>query len=119
VKLCDKACRICVRHSLECPKTKTVNCLTVSRKRNTTILTHGKILAMSDFPAFEIHLADRVIKIYANGRVEGLDDKGKCIVINRIPRQQYNFADDFAKSIDFAYDHIRKRKANGGKGWRE
>ena len=31
----------------------------------------------------------------------------------------YDAEDDFAKSIEFAYDHIRARKANGGKGWRE
>jgi hypothetical protein len=45
---------------------------------------------------------------YGCARQAGMDIDGK-----------YNFADDFAKSIDFAYDHIRKRKANGGKGWRE
>ena len=31
----------------------------------------------------------------------------------------YNAEDDFAKSIDWAYEHIRERKAKGGKGWRE
>lgn len=29
----------------------------------------------------------------------------------------YNATDDFAKSIDFAYETIRARKAAGGKGW--
>ena len=31
----------------------------------------------------------------------------------------YDAHDDLAKSIDLAYDTIRARKANGGKGWRE
>ena len=35
------------------------------------------------------------------------------------PEKQYDFKDDFAKSIDVAYEAIRERKANGGKGWRE
>ena len=35
------------------------------------------------------------------------------------PEKQYDFNDDFAKSIDVAYQAIRERKANGGKGWRE
>jgi hypothetical protein len=29
----------------------------------------------------------------------------------------YNGADDFAKSIDVAYEAIRERKAAGGPGW--
>ena len=29
----------------------------------------------------------------------------------------YNGEDDFAKSIDWAYEQIRKRKAEGGPGW--
>ena len=35
------------------------------------------------------------------------------------PVDGYNAEDDFAKSIDVAYEAIRERKANGGKGWRE
>ena len=34
----------------------------------------------------------------------------------RIPAE-YDAADDFAKSIDLAYETIRARKAAGGKGW--
>ena len=31
--------------------------------------------------------------------------------------RQYNFMDDFGKSIEVAYEAIRERKANGGPGW--
>jgi hypothetical protein len=33
------------------------------------------------------------------------------------PIDDYNADDDFAKSIDLAYELIRERKAAGGKGW--
>jgi hypothetical protein len=37
-------------------------------------------------PAFEIHLDDRIIKIFATGEVLGLENwPGKKVVINRIP----------------------------------
>jgi hypothetical protein len=29
----------------------------------------------------------------------------------------YDGDDDFAKSLDVAYEHIRQRMANGGPGW--
>jgi hypothetical protein len=31
----------------------------------------------------------------------------------------YDPEDDFTKSIEWSYKHIRERKANGGKGWRK
>lgn len=34
-------------------------------------------------------------------------------------KNDYDAEDDFAKSIEFSYEHIRARKAAGGKGWRE
>jgi hypothetical protein len=37
--------------------------------------------------------------------------------IDRLHWDQYDGADDFAKSIDEAYRVIRERKAAGGKGW--
>jgi hypothetical protein len=39
--------------------------------------------------------------------------------IDRLHWDQYDGADDFAKSIDEAYRIIRERKAAGGKGWPE
>lgn len=35
-------------------------------------------------PAFEIHLGQRTIRIWADGRVEGLDGMS-AIIVNRIP----------------------------------
>jgi hypothetical protein len=29
----------------------------------------------------------------------------------------YDWKDDFRRSIDFAYEHIRERVARGGRGW--
>ena len=39
-------------------------------------------------------------------------------VIEQIPADGYNATDDFARSIDLAYELIRERVANGGPGWK-
>ena len=44
--------------------------------------------------------------------IEAVLDDGKSA-----PVDGYNPADDFAKSIDLAYETIRARKAAGGSGW--
>lgn len=50
--------------------------------------------------------------ILRDGLVEAVLDDAKPA-----PTDDYNAADDFAKSIDLAYETIRERKAAGGKGW--
>jgi hypothetical protein len=40
-------------------------------------------------------------------------------MIARLPDSgDYDAADDLSRSIEFAYQHIRQRAANGGRGWR-
>ena len=43
--------------------------------------------------------------------------KNKDQLILALGEDDYNAEDDFAKSIDLAYEAIRARKAAGGKGW--
>jgi hypothetical protein len=80
-----------------------VNCLTATKARM-TIQTISRNTAMGERPPRDTPIATE-FEIVEDSPLE--------------PVGQYDPADDFAKSIDFAYDHIRKRKANGGKGWRE
>jgi len=49
------------------------------------------------------------IELFARGRCEGWDCWG-----NEIP---YNAVDDFAKSIDVAYEAVRERVVYGGPPW--
>lgn len=42
-------------------------------------------MTTDDKPAFEVHEGERVLKIWADGRVEGFDSSGKLVILNRIP----------------------------------
>jgi hypothetical protein len=35
------------------------------------------------------------------------------------PHDNYDHSDDMRASIEFAYQHIRERVRDGGRGWRE
>jgi hypothetical protein len=46
-----------------------------------------ELVGVAPKAVFEIHLNDRVIKIYGNGRIEGLENyPGKQVIINRLPK---------------------------------
>ena len=50
-------------------------------------------------------------------RIESAARQPDMFVEKSAPPTQYNAFDDFAKSLDVAYETIRERKAAGGPGW--
>lgn len=61
-------------------------------------------------------VAGPYLELFARARRSGWDAWGNE-VDKFSSREDYNPTDDFAKSIDLAYETIRARKAAGGDGW--
>lgn len=40
-----------------------------------------------------------------------------CLLDEPMAQREYDPADDFRRSLDAGYAHIRERIRNGGKGW--
>jgi N6-adenosine-specific RNA methylase IME4 len=93
---------------------------TVTLTSQTTLL-HGPLRANSQKPAEFYDLVESLCPAprYANlfSRYQH-NDKWDCHGDEAPPPEKpYDAADDFAKSIDVAYDAIRARVAAGGPGW--
>jgi hypothetical protein len=54
--------------------------------RGIPVMGRTTLAAMdSEMPAFEVHYQDRVLKVWADGRISGFPKEHPCVIINRIP----------------------------------